>query len=31
MVVCNKVSFGRKDFKYIIGYKDDKKLDLYGY
>ena len=25
MVVSNKVSFGRKGFKYFIGYKDAKK------
>ena len=32
IVVSNKVSFGKKDFKYFIGYKDDKeKLDLYIY
>ena len=27
VAVSNKVSFG----KYFIGYKDDKKLDLYVY
>ena len=26
IVVSNKVSFGKKDFKYFIGYKDGKKL-----
>ena len=26
MVVSNKVSFGRKGFKYFIGYKDAKKF-----
>ena len=31
IVVTNKVSFGRKGFKYFIGYKDDKKSDLYAY
>ena len=32
MVVFNtKVSFGKKGFKYFIGYKDAKKLDLYVY
>ena len=25
IVVSNKVSFGKKDFKYFIGYKDAKK------
>ena len=29
-VVSNKVSFGKKDFKYFINYKDPKKLDLYA-
>ena len=27
----NKVSFGEKDFKYFIDYKDAKKTDLYAY
>ena len=31
MAVSNKVSFGKKGFKYFIGYKDAKKLDLYAY
>ena len=31
IVVSNKVSFGKKDFKYFIGYKYAKKLDLYAY
>ena len=31
ITVSNKVSFGRKRFKYFIGYKDAKKLDLYVY
>ena len=31
MVVSNNVSFGEKGFKYFIGYKDAKKLDLYLY
>ena len=31
IVVSNKVSFGKKDFKYFIGYKDAKKIDLYAY
>ena len=26
IVVCNKVSFGKKGFKYFIGQKDDKKI-----
>ena len=25
MLVSNKVPFGKKDFKYFIDYKDDKK------
>ena len=29
IVVSNKISFGKKkDFKYFIGYKDAKKIDL---
>ena len=28
-VVSNKISFGKKDFKHFIGYKDATKLDLY--
>ena len=31
IVVSNKVPFGKEDFKYFIGYKDAKKLDLYGH
>ena len=31
IVVSNKVSFCKKGFKYFIGYKDAKKLDLYVY
>ena len=31
MLVSKKISFGAKDFKYCIGYKDAKKLDLYAY
>ena len=31
IVVSNKVSFGKKDFKYVIGYKHVKKLDFYPY
>ena len=26
IVVFNKLSVGKQDFKYFIGYKDDKKL-----
>ena len=26
MVVSNKLSFGKQDFKYSIGYKDAKKI-----
>ena len=29
IVVSNKISFGKKGFKYFIGYKNAKKLDLY--
>ena len=31
IVVSNKISFGKKGFKYFIGYKDTKKVDLYVY
>ena len=31
MVVSNKVSFRKKGFKYLIDYKDYKKLDLHAY
>ena len=31
IVVSNKVSFGKKEFKYFIGYKNVKKLDLCVY
>ena len=31
IVVSNKVSFGKKGFKYFIGYKDGKKFDFYAY
>ena len=31
ILVSNKVSFGKRLFKYFIGFKDAKKLDLYGY
>ena len=30
-LVANKLPFGKQDFEYFIGYKDDKKLDLYAY
>ena len=29
IVLSNKISFGKKGFKYFIGYKEAKKLDLY--
>ena len=29
MAVSNKISFDKNDFKYFIGYKDAKNLDLY--
>ena len=29
--VSNKVSFGKKGFKFFIGYNDAKKLGLYAY
>ena len=31
IVASNKVSFGKKGFKCFIGYKNAKKLSLYGY
>ena len=31
IVVSNKLPFNKQDFKYFIGYKDDKKIDLYAY
>ena len=31
IVVYNEVSFGKKGFKYFIGYKDAKELDHYVY
>ena len=31
IVVSNKVSFGKKGFKYSIGYKDDKKTQTLMY
>ena len=31
IVVSNRVSFCKKDFKYVIGDKDAKKIDLYVY
>ena len=30
-MISKKVPFGKQDFKYFIGYKDAKKLDLYTY
>ena len=30
-VLSNKFPFGKQDFEYFIGYKDNKKLDLYVY
>ena len=31
IVVSNKVSFGKKGFKYLIGSKDAKNVNLYVY
>ena len=31
IVVSNKTSISKKDFKYFIGYKNTKKIDLYAY
>ena len=31
IVASNKVFFGKKGFKYFVGYKNAKKLDLYVY
>ena len=31
VLVSHKVCFSKKDFKYLIGYKDTKKIDLYTY
>ena len=31
IVVSNKVTFGKKHFRYFIGYEDAKKLNLYVY
>ena len=31
IVVFNMISFDKKDFKYFIGYKDGKKIDLFAY
>ena len=31
ITASNKVSFGKKESKYFIGYKDAKKVDLYVY
>ena len=30
MEVSNKLPFSKQDFKYFIGYKDAKKIDLYA-
>ena len=30
-VLSNKFPFDKQDFEYFIGYKDNKKLDLYVY
>ena len=29
--VSNNLPFSKQDFKYLIGYKDDKKLKFYAY
>ena len=29
--ISNKASFGKKGFKYFVGYKDAKKIGLYVY
>ena len=31
IVESNKASFGKKGFKYFVGYKDAKKIGLYVY
>ena len=31
IVVSNKLTFSKRNFKYFIGYKDDKKLYFYAY
>ena len=31
IVVPNKISIDKSDFKYFIGYKNAKKLNLYAY
>ena len=31
IVASSKVSFGKKGFKYFIGYRDAKKVGLYVY
>ena len=31
LIKSNKISFGKNDFKYFIGCKDAKNLDLYAY
>ena len=30
-MISNKLPLGKQDFKYFIGYKHDKKLDLYTF
>ena len=30
-IVSNNITFGKKHFKYFIGYEDAKKLNLYVY
>ena len=31
VVLLNKISLGKNDFKYFIGYKNAKNLDLYSH
>ena len=31
IVISNKISFGKEGFKYFIGCKDAKKIDVYVY
>ena len=31
IVLSNRISFGKNDFKHFTGYKDDKKVNLYAY
>ena len=30
IVISNKIPFGKKDFKYFIGHKNDKKIKLFS-